>query len=236
MKVTLSVSVPTLAFLVLHDTVQGFYGPGREMPLSYVVVEEEVVEQEPAAEEEVSNAAMEDAEMTDEGAEVEPTDETATEEVAEAETTEDAGAAEEVAEAEGVEEAPVEAASADSTEPAADVAEDTIVAGLTPDEMKAGEAAARACASCHQLARERNAVGPHLVGLANRPVGSIDGFRYSDALMALNEEGAVWDTETLNAWLEDPNSFAPGTKMMFNVRDEEERRLISGWLVQRDAE
>lgn len=225
MKVVLAGVVPAMFFLVLHDTVQGFYGPSRELPLSYVVVEEEPVEEvaadpveEPApAEEDVAEAPAEEAPAEEEMAEAPAEEAPAEEDVAEA-PAEDAPAAEEVVEA-----------------PAEDAAEtETMMAGLSPDEMQAGEAAARACASCHQLARERNAVGPHLVDVGGRAVGSVEGFRYSDALMALNEQGAVWTAEELEIWLEDPSAYAPGTKMMYAVRDAEERRLIAGWLSQRE--
>jgi len=211
-KVTLAVSVPTLSFLVLHDTVQGFYGPKHPLPLSYVVVEpEELAAEEEAALDEapVAEAPAEDAAFDDAAAADAPADDTVVEET-------------------------VTDASADDTVEAAPADDTVLMATLTADEMKTGEAAARACASCHQLARDRNSVGPHLVGLAGRAIGGVDGFRYSDALIALNEEGAVWDAAALEAWLENPDAFAEGTKMMFKVDDAEERRLIAGWLMERE--
>lgn len=215
-KVTLAVTVPAFVFLVLNDTVQGFYGPGRDLPLSYVVVEEE---DEPAEEEAEAPAAPPE---TDEIAAVEA------EEVAPASVATDPEPADtEIA---------ADATPQEAEPVAADVADAgaVIVDGLTADEMQAGEAAARACASCHQLARDRNAVGPHLVGLAGRVIGSVDGFRYSQALQDLNAQGAVWDAAALEAWLENPSAFADGTRMMFQVQDPEDRRLIAGWLMQRD--
>jgi len=96
--------------------------------------------------------------------------------------------------------------------------------------MAAAAKAMRGCKSCHQLERERNGVGPHLIGVVGRPIGGVDGFRYSDALLGLNEAGEVWTEAALLEWLEDPSGFADGTKMNFKVRDADDRALIAAWL------
>jgi len=75
-------------------------------------------------------------------------------------------------------------------------------------------------------------VGPHLLGVIGREIGAVEGYRYSDALTGLNAEGQVWTEDAMVAWLEDPAEFAPGTKMNFKVREEEDRRLIAAWLAQ----
>lgn len=231
MKVTLAVSVPALSFLVLNDTVQGFYGPKRELPLSYSVIEEEPAPEEDVVEEE---AEVEDAAE----AETDTVEENVAEVAEEAPASEDAVVTEEAT----AEEAPVEEVAAEAAPVEETVAEaapateetGTEVALLTPEEMDAGEAAARACASCHQFERERNAAGPHLVGLNGRVIGSVDGFRYSRALQDLNAEGRVWDMEALQVWLDNPDAYAEGTRMMYKVDDAEQRRLIAGWLTQRE--
>jgi cytochrome c len=46
----------------------------------------------------------------------------------------------------------------------------------------------------------------------NRAVGSVDGYGYSGALVAVAD---VWDPEHLNGFLTNPKSYAPGTKMGF---------------------
>lgn len=120
----------------------------------------------------------------------------------------------------------------DAPIPAAPVEDDVVklAAALTEEELIAGKKEARACTSCHQLERERNAVGPHLVGIGGRLVGSVEGFKYSDALIALGEAGEVWTAEAMEEWLIDPSAFADGTKMNFKVRDAAKRRLIAGYL------
>lgn len=215
MKYVLGICLPLMFFMVMQDTVAGFY-TSRSTELSYVVVEPE---EEPAAVEEVAVvdepevAAPVEEDVAESASEEAPAEEAVPEEAPLEE--------EQNADAVPAEDAPAEA-------PATDM-----VAVLSPDEMAAGERAARACASCHQFERERNAVGPHLVGVGGRAVGSVDGFRYSDALQALNAEGAVWTAEELELWLTDPSAYAPGTKMNFKVQDAEDRRLIAGWLAYR---
>lgn len=221
MKYTLGLAVPAFAFLVLHDTAQGFYGDPKGGTLSYVVVEPE--EDAPAAE----AAATDDAPMPSEDPAPEAAA-TVTEPVTEEAPSEETDTAEAPPKEETPEPA-TEEATAD-TAPVEDATTDPMLAAFTPEDLAAGEAAAKACASCHQFERERNGAGPHLVNLIGRPIGAVDGFRYSGALQELNASGAVWTVEDIQTWLEDPKAYAPGTKMNFVVRDAEERRQIAGWL------
>ncbi len=50
-------------------------------------------------------------------------------------------------------------------------------------------------------------------GVVNRPVGAAAGYGYSGAL---SEVAEVWTPETLNAFLENPKGYAPGTSMGFS--------------------
>lgn len=68
------------------------------------------------------------------------------------------------------------------------------------------------CKACHAVDEEKNKVGPHLVGIIGRPAGSIEGFRYSEAMA---NSGIVWEDETITAYLKDPKSYVPGNKMVF---------------------
>ena len=56
------------------------------------------------------------------------------------------------------------------------------------------------------------ASGPHLNGVVGRPVGSVGGFSYSDAMAA---HGGDWTAEELFAFLANPKKDVPGTKMSF---------------------
>ena len=204
--ITATFGVPLLLFMTLNDAVGTFYAPKKPAQLAYQVVEIEEVEDvpEPEAEPEpepVEEVAAEDASTE----EVQPVEEAAVEPEAE------------------------EAAPADDATEVSEEA-DLQVAALSEADMAAAAKAMRGCKSCHQWERERNGAGPHLVGVVGRAIGSVDGFRYSNALEALNEAGEVWTVDALQVWLEDPNAFAEGTKMGFKVRDAEDRRLIAEWL------
>jgi cytochrome c len=59
--------------------------------------------------------------------------------------------------------------------------------------------------------------GPSLAGVLGRPAGVLASFqRYSPALKSA---GIVWNDRTLDAWLADPQSFIPGTRMIFQGID-----------------
>ncbi len=91
-----------------------------------------------------------------------------------------------------------------------------------------GEGLWRACRSCHALEPGVNGTGPYLHGVVGRPVQSVDGFGYSGALA---EVADVWSPENLNAFLEKPSSYAPGTSMSYNgMRDPADRANLIAYL------
>lgn len=65
------------------------------------------------------------------------------------------------------------------------------------------------CAGCHSVAGEIG-IGPPLNGVVNRPVASVPGFGYSQALSDL---GGVWDEARLGNYIHLPGSVAPGSAM-----------------------
>ncbi len=83
----------------------------------------------------------------------------------------------------------------------------------TPIDQAAAERGAvlaRDCTGCHVLEREQNKIGPHLVGVMGRQVGSVAGYDYSRGLA---EEDRVWDVELLENYIATPTTIYPGTKM-----------------------
>jgi cytochrome c len=97
-----------------------------------------------------------------------------------------------------------------------------------------GEKAFRQCQSCHVVANDAGDVlagraaktGPNLYGVVGRTAGTVDGFNYSDAMVAAGEAGMVYDEATFVAYVQDPtghlrevtgDSSARG-KMSFKVR------------------
>lgn len=75
----------------------------------------------------------------------------------------------------------------------------------------AGEKVFAKCKACHKT-DGTNGTGPHLDGVVGRAVASVEGFRYSDGMVA---HGGNWDPETLQAFLENPKGVVEGTKMSF---------------------
>jgi cytochrome c len=74
-----------------------------------------------------------------------------------------------------------------------------------------GKAIFKACAACHAT-DHANRIGPGLEGIIGRRAGTAPSFRYSDAM---KQSGIVWDTKTLDAYLESPQKVVPGNKMTY---------------------
>lgn len=71
-----------------------------------------------------------------------------------------------------------------------------------------------ACAACHSLQADKNMTGPSLAKVWGRKAGSLASFhRYSDALQS---SGVVWNDQTLDQWIQDPQHFIPGNNMTFS--------------------
>lgn len=88
---------------------------------------------------------------------------------------------------------------------------------------KRGAVLAKDCVACHSLTSKTNEVGPYLVGIVGRDIASARGFKYSDALLALDGN---WNPERLAAFIHDPTSMTPGTMMAYNGISKDEARDI----------
>ena len=84
------------------------------------------------------------------------------------------------------------------------------------------------CAACHALSAEESdgLAGPHLGSLFGREVASVEGYAYGPGLTLRGVSGAIWERETLHAFLSDPQS-SPGHPV---VGDEQARRDILTYL------
>lgn len=103
--------------------------------------------------------------------------------------------------------APAEQAAAPKLEPIAPL--------LAKADAKKGEALTKVCQTCHTFNKgEPNKIGPNLFDVVGEAIAEDrNGYAFSSALEA--DKGQKWDPEKLNAWLDDPQHFAPGTKMTF---------------------
>ena len=68
------------------------------------------------------------------------------------------------------------------------------------------------CKTCHEIASDKNKVGPTLQGVLGRKAGAVAGFKYSEAMAA---SGVVWDEATIAEYVAKPKEFIPGNKMAF---------------------
>jgi len=66
------------------------------------------------------------------------------------------------------------------------------------------------CAACHS--EKPDAIGPSLRGVYGRKSGSLDDFRYSNAMMRAN---LTWDDANLHAYIKDPQAKVKGNRMPF---------------------
>jgi cytochrome c len=71
----------------------------------------------------------------------------------------------------------------------------------------------QSCAACHSLEANKNMTGPSLAGVWNRKAGTVESFtRYSPSLVS---SGIVWNDQTLDAWIANPQHVVPGNTMTF---------------------
>ena len=88
----------------------------------------------------------------------------------------------------------------------------------------------RACIACHTLSdKEVQRAGPTLAGLYGRKIASLPGYRFSEALKAMD---IVWTPETVAKLFEvGPNAYTPGTKMPEQrIGSAEDRRALTDFL------
>ncbi len=104
--------------------------------------------------------------------------------------------------------------------------------------VEEGEKVFKKCKSCHQVGdKAKNRSGPILNGVVGHPAGSVEGFRYSKALIAAADGGLVWNAEELAAFLAKPKAYMKGTKMSFaGLRKEDDIAAVIEYLKSHPAE
>ena len=85
-----------------------------------------------------------------------------------------------------------------------------IIAGETIANDK-GMYVFKKCQACHNF--KKNKLGPHLKGIVGREIASVEGYKYSKAM--LEYQGFVWDEDNLSIWLQNPKKMISKTKMIF---------------------
>jgi cytochrome c len=77
-------------------------------------------------------------------------------------------------------------------------------------DVEHGKVVFQTCAACHS--EKPDAIGPSLRGVYGRKSGSLDNFRYSNAMLRAK---LVWDEADLRAYLKDPQTKVKGNRMPF---------------------
>jgi cytochrome c len=105
------------------------------------------------------------------------------------------------------------------------------MASLVSPALAAGDADKGAalyqarCTACHSL--DYNGVGPAHRGVFGRQAARAPGFAYSAALKSAQ---VVWNEDTLDRWLADPERFVPGQRMGVNVPEANDRADLIAFL------
>jgi cytochrome c len=81
------------------------------------------------------------------------------------------------------------------------------------------------CGGCHSVETDR--VGPRHAGLFGRRAGAVPGFAYSPALVASK---LVWNANTLDRWLTNPEALVPGQRMGYSLSDAAQRADVIAYL------
>lgn len=91
-----------------------------------------------------------------------------------------------------------------------------------------GEQLYQGCEDCHSF--DSNDIGPKHRGVFGRTAGSVAGYGYSPAL---KNSGVVWNGDTLDKWLADPQKFVPGSKMFYHLDNAKDRADVIEYLKER---
>lgn len=101
----------------------------------------------------------------------------------------------------------------------------SLIAAVDP---AAAKRRAATCGSCHTFEQGgANGTGPNLWNVVNRAVGGHPGFSYTGALKAA---GGVWTYDRLDKFLENSQSYVPGTAMVQRYPKAEQRAEILVYL------
>ena len=112
-----------------------------------------------------------------------------------------------------------------------------VAVGAQAADAERGAELFKACSSCHMVGKgARNRAGPHLNELFGRRAASIEEFNYSGDIVRAGVNGLFWTPETLDTYIENPQSLVSGTRMRFRgIEDPQDRRDVIAFLRQYSA-
>lgn len=118
----------------------------------------------------------------------------------------------------------------ESSEPTAVSSRTTQVANADDDAndkalLQRGTLIWMRCRSCHEAP---SFVGPPLDGVFGRAAASKTAYVYSNALKI---SGLVWNAQTLDRFIKDPETYVPGTRMAFpGIPNQSDRNALIRYL------
>ena len=104
----------------------------------------------------------------------------------------------------------------------------TCSAAFAAGDAAHGEVLYQGCQDCHSI--EDNGVGPRHKGVFGRVAGTQPGYSYTNAL---KQSGVVWNEETLDKWLTNPQGFIPGVRMFYHLGNPQDRADVIEFLKER---
>jgi cytochrome c len=119
---------------------------------------------------------------------------------------------------------------------------------LAEGDAAKGEAGFKQCQTCHSvvdgagevLAGKGAKIGPNLFGVFGRQIGSLEGFKYGDSIMAVGATGLTWDEAAFVKYVQDPGAFlketlgdkGAKTKMAFKIKNADAAADVYAYLSQ----
>lgn len=109
-------------------------------------------------------------------------------------------------------------------------------AGAAGDPDKGAEVFKK-CAACHQVGEgAKSKVGPHLNDVIGRTAGTLDGFKFSKAMVDAGAKGLAWTPEAIDAYLAAPRETVKGNRMAFpGLKDAADRADVTAYLARYTA-
>jgi cytochrome c len=100
-------------------------------------------------------------------------------------------------------------------------------------DAEAGKKVFKKCVACHTIDGDtKKKSGPSLDGLYGRTAGTLEGFKYSKAMVAAGAEGWIWTAETFENYLTNPKTAIPKNKMAFaGLKKEDDIKNIEAYLL-----
>ena len=88
-----------------------------------------------------------------------------------------------------------------------------------------GENIYRNCMACHSA--DKNGIGPMHNGVFGGTAGSVKNYEYS---AGLKNSVIIWNSQTLDKWLTNPQALIPSSKMFYKVASPQDRADVIEFL------